>query len=242
MHRFYCPSLSINAALSAVYLDPSQTRHARTVLRLTIGDEVALFNGNGLTANATIQSDQKQMALCVIQVQQAAPLRPAIDLAVCIPKGPRASAMADQLSQLGVSRLIPLLTVRSVVNPGAGKIQRLRTGAIESAKQCGRAHVMTIDEPANFKDVIGRDYALKIIADPTGGTGGKGEAGGGDESPHQKTDDDKLIMIGPEGGFTDPELDQARQAGFEPWAIAPYILRIETAAIAAAAILRYGAI
>jgi len=233
MHRFYCPSLSKNAALSAVRLDAQQTRHARTVLRLTVGDEVALFNGTGLTANATIQNDQKQMTLQVIQVQQIAQLKPAIDLAVCMPKGPRAAAMILQLSQLGVSRLIPLRTTRSVVDPGAGKIDRLRTGAIESAKQCGRAHVMIIDEPCDFADVIGRDYAVKLIADP---------AGDPKRDPvREDTCGNILILIGPEGGFTDSELEQAREGGFGAWAFAPHILRIETAAAAAAAILRYGA-
>lgn len=229
MHRFYCQSLSADPSLSAVQLDAKQARHARTVLRLGVGDEVELFNGSGLVAVATIENAEKEPLLRVLSRRQEAPLSPAVDMAVCLPKGARAADMANQLSQLGVSRLIPLRTQRSVVDPGAGKIERLRAAAIESAKQCGRAHVMAIDEPADFGEVIGRDYAVKLLGDPGG------------EVISTPAGDDTLIVIGPEGGLTDAEREQAAAAGCRLWAFAPHVLRIETAAAAAAAIARVGA-
>jgi 16S rRNA (uracil1498-N3)-methyltransferase len=112
------------------------------------------------------------------------------------------------------------------VDPRPKKLERFRKAAIESAKQCGRAYLMAIDETADFSEVIGRKDVTKLIGDPAG------------EAIRAPSDEDVLIVIGPEGGFTDNERAQALQAGCRPWAFAPHILRIETAAAAAAAIAR----
>ena len=222
MHRFYCPDLTADDDLSVVRIDPDQARHARTVLRLSAGDTVELFNGSGLTATASIQNDD----LKLLQRRQEPRLRPVLDMAVCLPKGPRADDMVNQLSQLGVDRLIPLRSARSVVDPRPRKLERFRKAAIESAKQCDRAYLMAIDPTADFSEVIGRDADVKLIADPDG------------EQVATLNAKHVLIVIGPEGGWTDEEHQQAQAAGFLAWSFAPHTLRIETAAVAAAAIVR----
>lgn len=229
--RFLCPALPDSPG-STVTLDADQARHASRVLRLSEGSAVQLIDGKGRIAQATLTGDDPRSTQCVIHAIKTAPApRPVIELATAIPKGPRGDAMVNDLAQLGVDRLIPLQTQRSVVRPRPTKLQRFAKAAAEAAKQSGRAWFLQVEETAALTDVLACDAGLKLIADPYA----------------QPICDlpDRLdsvstarIVVGPEGGLTDEELAQARDAGFVPWRYSPNVLRIETAAAAAVAILR----
>ena len=134
--------------------------------------------------------------------------------------------MVEKLSEIGVARFIPLIAARSVVVPeGRNKLDRWNRLAIESAKQSQRVGVMTIDPPTDFADVLAsfRDGPMWIASTERAGT-----AVNTDASP-------KLIFIGPEGGWTNEELDSAAAAGAKFVRLATTVLRIETAAVVAAA-------
>jgi 16S rRNA (uracil1498-N3)-methyltransferase len=143
--------------------------------------------------------------------------------------------MIEQLSQLGVDRVVPLRTQRSVVHPRPQKFERFQKAAIESAKQSGRLFLMELAEMQTLDQVMDRGADLTLALDARGETGDLDRAELGD-CQHLR------LMIGPEGGFTDQELSQMQAAGARPWTVGPTVLRIETAAVAAAAIARFMAI
>ncbi len=202
------------------------------MLRLGDGDAVELLDGKGRVAQATLVGDDPRSSSCLVtSVHDHPPPTPTIELATAIPKGPRADAMINDLAQLGVDRLIPLITERSVVVPGEGKLERFARASAEAAKQSGRAWLMRVDPATVLTDAFSCDADLKLVADPYA----EPLAGFA-----QRIDSARAlrVLIGPEGGLTDDELAAATRAGFEPWRYSPNVLRVETAAAAAVAILR----
>lgn len=139
--------------------------------------------------------------------------------------------MVNDLAQLGTDQLIPLITERSVVVPRENKLGRFAKAAGEAGKQSGNAHFMQVDPATPFADALHMDAELKLVADPYA----KRIA---DLAARLSLVSTVRILIGPEGGLTDQEHAQAMDAGFIPWCYSANILRIETAAVAAVAILR----
>lgn len=237
-HRFFCPTLpqsAENGVSDALCpLDRTESHHARNVLRLSVGETVVLFDGAGGVASAVIEGYESSRALCRVKdFRVDPPITPRLVVSSAVPKGPRADAMVDQLSQLGVDRFIPLHTEHSVAVPKPTKVEKFTRAAVESAKQCGRSWLMQVDPPARPVSVWeDKAFDLKLIAAP-----------GGEPLPefaeHVRGCQSLLVLIGPEGGWSADELASAANAGCLSWAIAPHILRIETAAVTAASILRY---
>lgn len=232
MHRFYCSDLGAGKGLSdfVATLDRDESRHAVNVLRLNVGDEVALFDGKGIDAIGQVVSTAKPGVR--IEVTTWTPVQdpgPQIVIASAIPKGPRADAMIQQLSQVGVTQLIPLLSERSVVKPGGGKLEKFRRAALESAKQCGRSVLMDIAETQTFAEVLALQSTCRLIAD-AGGKPIQEIVSGATASI--------LVLIGPEGGWSADERSLATAAAFQAVRLGPHIMRIETAAVIAAAMLR----
>jgi 16S rRNA (uracil1498-N3)-methyltransferase len=182
--------------------------------------------------------------LRVENVVFAAPLSPRLEVWSAVPKGGRVDELVDQLSQLGVAVWVPMHCARSVVEPRDHKLDRLRRIAVESAKQCGRAWLMEIAGITPFE----RAFAALPAK------GGEGivllaDAEGNHMSARAGFTDRLLgaavvrLLIGPEGGWDDRELDRARgdaPGGSLPIHVVrfgPHTMRIETAATAAAAIV-----
>lgn len=229
-HRFYCNALgTFGEGLSdeLVTLDGDQDHHARTVLRLRIGDPVELFDGEGTAAEGALESGGCVRITAVRHVKRR---MPTIDLAVAMPKARRADDMVTALSQVGVDRLVPLRTTHGVAQPGPGRIERFARAAIESAKQCRRDFLMRIDPITTLNDLLAQQHDLRLI--------GHGEAEAVNW-PGLAEANRVLILIGPEGGWTADELQQARSHGCVPWRLGPHVLRVETAAVAAASIARH---
>ncbi len=231
--RFYCDDLTTAAA----QLDAEQATHARKSLRLAVGDAVELYDGKGAVAQGTIAELGKTMVVAIDSRRTVAAPKPAIDLAVAIPKGPRADALVDGVSQAGADRLIPLVTEWSVVEPGKGKQGRFERIAAESAKQCERAWLMIIETPTKLEDLLGRaGYDSILLADLQ-----DVQQAGFDvqnASTLLRSAQRIAVLVGPEGGWSPRERELATAAGCLPWRFGPHVMRIETAAVAAVAILR----
>lgn len=232
--RFFCDTLphpELSEPLCA--LGSEETRHARKVLRLSEGEAVQLFDGSGVLAEAELEGYRDGAAWCrVLSMGMVHAPRPMITVAAAVPKGSRADDMVNQLGQLGADRFVPMMCERGVVEPGAGKMERFEKVSLVSAKQSGRLTLMRVEPAKGLMDVLAEVCDVGLILDPEGGRPAD-MAGRLQGSQHT------MLMIGPEGGFTDSELAEAEAAGFERWCIAPHVLRIETAAASALAVLRY---
>ncbi|MCC7205007.1 MAG: 16S rRNA (uracil(1498)-N(3))-methyltransferase [Phycisphaeraceae bacterium] len=245
MHRFYDPNFAAPLAADPsahelpvpppepVWLDQDEARHALRVLRLRPGEPVEIFNGQGLAARGDFLCQGRDAGVKLTSLRHTPRPMPTLTLAVAMPKGPRVDQLVSQLTQLGVDTLVPLLTERTVVDPGQSKLDRLRKLVIESAKQCGRDWLMDIAPPTTFSVLLTLPRDLLLIADPLGRPLDAHTTQQAAPSPHSL-----LVLVGPEGGLTPDETELAIAAGGRPWRFASHILRIETAAVAAAALLR----
>jgi 16S rRNA (uracil1498-N3)-methyltransferase len=226
--RFFVES-PIGEAASARLVD-SEAQHLAKVMRAKLGDEVTLFDGSGQEFTGRISAIGKSAV--DLEIVQRRPidreLRNPLTLAVSLPKGDRQKVLVEKLVELGVTRLIPLDTQRSVAEGTPAALARLRRQVIEASKQCGRNRLMEIAEPLTLSRLIETTAAaeLRVLAHPAGGALSA-------LSPSAAA----TVAIGPEGGFTDDEIAAAQAAGWEIVAFGPRTLRIETAALALAALL-----
>ena len=213
-----------------IELAPGAGRHLRDVLRLAEGTPVELFDDAGATARGTIIALDPTVIVRVEQVASAKIADEQITIAAAVPKGERADWMIEKLSELGCHRFIPLATARSVVLPeGKNKRDRWIRIATESAKQSRRAGVMRIEPLMPLKQAIeasqdslagylSTDPLADPIIDVLSDTG------------------DMILFIGPEGGWTNEEVDMFEQLSVRALKLTSTILRVETAAVAAATI------
>ena len=210
-------------------LSGDEARHLARVLRAKVGDMVSVFDGQGRTWPARIATLGRDR----VGLELGAPIKTptsshALTLAVALPKGDRQKWMVEKLTELGCTRLVPLVTTRGVAEATPGAVQRLMRSSIEACKQCGRNTLLGIASPRAIAEVLARRDAatLAVVADPEGEPLGPllaGHAG------------DILALVGPEGGFTAEELSLAIAAGCRRVSLGPHVLRVETAAIALAA-------
>jgi 16S rRNA (uracil1498-N3)-methyltransferase len=222
MRRIHVPSLKVGENM----LSQSEAHHARHVLRLPEGATVELFDSAGQSAGATLHYPDAQRSIATVTSITSAAKAFRFTVASAVPKGDRADWMIEKLSELGAAEFIPLRTTRSVVHPqGKGKFDRWRRIAMESAKQCHRAGVMEIRELTAVEKVIapGQWY---LCTDPNSRPA-KIAAG-------EVTRDHLTLLIGPEGDWTAEEIAMFNAGGMIAVSLGATILRVETAAIAAA--------
>jgi 16S rRNA (uracil1498-N3)-methyltransferase len=209
-----------------------ESRHLTRVCRLGVGDRVEVFDGRGFVADAEVLATHGD---CVELIARSAPLPqrqpPApLTLATAVPKGDRFDWLVEKATELGVDRLIPLATERSVVEPRSSKLTRLRRSIIEATKQCRRDRLMVLDEPMSWTKLAGWcPESLRFLADPEGWPPQRWPA-----LPRGQR---LVLAVGPEGGFTVAERVLADQAGWLPIQLGVHTLRIETACLAGCAAL-----
>src|SRR5262249_27551720 len=151
--RFY-----VNCVLQPglVEVEGDEAHHLATVCRVRRGDAVRLFNGDGREYPATVTTvDRKRI---VLEVQSAeSPVRElpfCLELAVALPKGDRAQFLVEKLTELGVSRMVPLRTTRTVVLQSEGKREKMERWVIEASKQCGRNRLMEIGPSFDWANYV----------------------------------------------------------------------------------------
>jgi 16S rRNA (uracil1498-N3)-methyltransferase len=224
--RFLAPQFT---APGLVRLGSEEAHHLRRVLRLGPGDRVELFNGCGAAATATIITVTGSIAECRAEEPRWTPRpQPSVQLATAVPKGERGDWLVEKLAELGVAKWLPLKTARSVVDPRASKLDRLRQMALAAAKQSGNNWLMEIAPVTEWSPgfLAGLSDTRVLFADPAGRPFAEvlSEC---DAGP-------RTVLIGPEGGWTDAERSDALAAHAAPIRLGPSVLRVETAAIVAA--------
>lgn len=199
------------------------------MLRLENGTPVELFDDAGAVASGSLVLEH---GIASVRVDQLAgdhsPRSAAITVAAAIPKGERADWMVEKLSELGVAAFIPLAAERSVVLPeGTHKRERWQRIATESAKQSRRHGVMRIESIAKIESLVARSPLIALST--------RGEVAPLPNLLHELRNA-VTLLVGPEGGWTDAELKLFESAGVRFAKMTESILRIETAAVAAAAL------
>lgn len=208
-----------------VSLDGPEAHHLSHVRRIAVGGRVVLFNGDGSEYPAEVVGVGKRGVELVVTGTESPDreLGFRLHLAAAMPKGDRGDFLIEKLTEMGVTDFTPLHTERSVVKVDAGKLEKLRRAVIEASKQCGRNRLMTVQPAVDWSAWCVGQAGDRWIAHP-GGNDGSPEAGS-----------DRLIAVGPEGGFSEDEVRIAVEAGWRQLSLGPRILRVETAALTVAA-------
>jgi 16S rRNA (uracil1498-N3)-methyltransferase len=230
MRRILVPQ----AAVGRVDLPPAQAHHLRDVLRMREGAEIEAFDAAGRTGRGRIASvNSKGVSIQIEQMNSLPADRPSITIAAALPKAGRADWMIEKLGELGVDRFIPLASERGVVLPrGQEKQRRWVRLAEQSARQSGRVGVMRIETLTDLPTVLQQIKSGGVAAwylSPTE-----------DATPILElpaAPAELILLIGPEGGWSDAEIEAFEVAGILAVRIGQTILRVETAAVAAAAIV-----
>ena len=219
---------------TALLLGP-EAHHLIHVMRAKPGSSVIVFDGSGAEFAARVERvDRGEVELAVLsrdEIDRELPLE--LTLAVALPKGDRQKWLVQKAVELGVGRIVPLRTERSVAQPVGQAVARLRRVVIEASKQCGRNRLMEIAGPQSWTDLVAATPAVpcRIIAHPDR------RAETAESSPRAnpltaaRLPGRVLLAVGPEGGFTAEEVALATAAGWQTIDLGPRTLRIETAAV-----------
>lgn len=227
--RFYCPDPSRDGLFR---LGAEEARHLVRVCRHVPGDRVELFDGQGFATLARVVEVGKDRVTLVAEGDPIFEARPPcpLTLATAIPRGDRFDWLVEKATEIGVERLIPLVTERSVVDPRESKLDRLRRTIIEACKQSRRNRLMILEPVVCWTDLARRQVpGVRLIARP-----------GAPRCPGRRGES-VVLAVGPEGGFSPVEEALAEAEGWRPVGLGHHILRVETAGLAGAAIILAGA-
>ena len=219
-HRFFVPH--VLAAGAVVALEGDELRHAR-VVRLREGEDVEVFDGRGGAWIAAARELPSGELLRVVDTDREP--RAALHLAMAMINLDKFELVLQKATELGVRSIIPLVTERVEIREERyrGKGERWQKIVFEAVKQSGRARVPVVEEPVTFDDVVRRAGA-KIVFDA-------------DTPPTKEASvNEATLFVGPEGGWSEAELQSAKQHGCAFARLGPRRLRAETAAIAAMAL------
>src|SRR3990172_2295277 len=222
--RVYTESTLAPGAL--VQLEQESSHHVAQVLRLRVGDAVCLFNGKGVECEGRIISLSKQCAGVTLdsyaEVTRESPLR--ITLAQGISRGERMDYTIQKAVELGVNAIVPVISHRTTVkldeDRADKRMEHWRRGIISACEQCGRNCLPTL-LPVQRLD--------QWLTNPTGGLKLLLRGNAETSLPTAQCNKDIVVLIGPEGGLTEPEVNAAERAGYLPMRLGPRILRTETA-------------
>jgi 16S rRNA (uracil1498-N3)-methyltransferase len=233
LNRFYCERLEE----SDVELAGGEAHHLQNVCRLKVGSKVELFDGAGTLATAVIEKlVGKSVLLKVVNLEKTErPDKPEVVIAVSCPKGERFNWLIEKCTELGIDKIVPVIFERTVKQPRNPKVvARWRNIAIAAAKQCRRIFLPQIDMPVTLSETLS---ALKEQYD-------KAEILVGGLEPklpaliaQQFGTGDVIAIIGPEGGITEGEKTLLENHRAKFVRLTNTILRVETAALAFAAVL-----
>jgi 16S rRNA (uracil1498-N3)-methyltransferase len=234
-HRFYAPPTQINHP--EIQLNEDEAYHLTRVLRLGVGAVVYAFDGAGHEYECRVAHADKRSA--TLHVQQTltdavdSPLR--LTLAQALVKGDKFDWIVQKATELGVARIVPLITdnsdIRKAEERAEQKLTRWRRIALEAVKQCGRRTLVEIVEPQTFAEFCANDESESrwLLAERDG--------------QHHPTLPAELssltVAIGPEGGWSQAERDLAQQHQFIALQLGQRVLRTETAAVAAVTLAQW---
>lgn len=231
--RFFCAELSASA--TTLILPDAVHRHAVQVLRLKPNDPLTLFDGNGLEREARITEIDKRASSVslgeIVASNNESPLK--VTLLQGISRGERMDYAIQKAVELGVSRIVPVVTSRCNVQLSGDRAEkrwRHWQGVLTAAcEQSGRSYLPQLEDVIHFEEALQQcRLDCKLVLDP------EAQAGIAAVSAPNEV----ALLIGPEGGLSDEEISLANQQGFQSVQFGPRILRTETASAAAIAVVQ----
>jgi 16S rRNA (uracil1498-N3)-methyltransferase len=240
MHRFYCLYKSI-CADKIMIADKGRVHKLRRVLRLQPKDEIVVFDGKGNEYLCRIERIFKKEVLLHIKSRRnytAIGIR--LSLACAIPKKAKMDDIIDKLTQIGVDRIIPLETERTIVKwqdrQKDSHLRRWQEIAVAASEQSGRSYLPAVEQIKDINTFLSdasglANYDLKIIPTLSGRRQNLKEVLKADFKS-------ALVLIGPEGDFSPSEVILAKRLGFVPVSLGNLVLRVDTAAIVVSSFIK----
>ncbi len=225
-HALYLPDHTPGSA--QIVIEGDEAKHAVRVKRVKPGQHVAILDGRGGRTVTEVVDANRTLTLKPITEERLAPSTPRIEVYSATPKGPRAGTLIDLLSQTGADSWSHLDTAFGTESVSSTRRERLERVAVESLKQCGRPWLLEIGSETTIAEAVEVTSNTDIII---------ADASGEPYTPLSDTTNIR-ILIGSEGGWREDELDSAIAAGARPCSFGPHVMRIETAAAVATAIIR----
>lgn len=239
-HRFFVPPHQISK--SSLTISGADVNQIKNVLRLQAGDKIEVLDGTGKVYSATIKNILKDEILCEISSSRSMGSEPSlvITLIQSVPRESKMDFIIQKCTELGVSKIIPVISERTIIKLGEEKkdkrLARWRKIAKEAAEQSGRGKIPEITEVVNLSEALkqAKNHDLSII-------------------PYEMEEDSSIkniliknkeirsimLAIGPEGGFSKEEVENAKKSGFRSVSLGKRILRTETAGMAALSMINY---
>lgn len=244
MNRFFVNKDNIFEQQDKIFIDNSEDiKHITKVLRLTLGDEIEVCNMDSMDYIASISNMDKKLIECKIHQKYLSRTEAPIEVVLfqAIPKSSKMDLIIQKNVEIGVSKIIPIISQRCVVkikdkSSEMKKIERWQKIAGEAAKQCKRGIIPQIGEMLEMKDINNAfdDFDMIIIPYEEEKSRGIRKAITGKDNINKIG-----IIIGPEGGFTKEEVLEVGKLGGFSVSLGPRILRTETAGLVATSVLMY---
>lgn len=242
MRRFYVPPGEVLA--DEIFLIGGEAHHAIRVLRVRVGESVAVLDGVGHEWICQVCAVEKnRVQLKVLQAASSSPSACQITLFQAVPKGQMFESIVEKATELGVSAIVPVLSERVALKVDAksapAKAGKWRQTAIEAIKQCGQRWLPQIEEPQSLSGAValacGKTFDLAVVGSLQSDARHPREYFAARSRPLARVG----VWIGPEGDFTSAELAAIRATGAQPITLGRLVLRCETAAIYALSIVNY---
>ena len=238
MSRFYVPKESVKD--NSIYITGKEAHHILDVMRLKISDEIVVFDGTGNEYIGVVkEASRKSLSLEIIETRKSPHMEIyTVTLIQAIPKKEKMDYIIEKATELGVSRIMPVMTARTVPDWNEEKkakaAARWRKISLEAAKQCGRLDIPDIAPVMDFKKAFSAAMdGLKLIAALAD------EAIKLKDALKSCSVGGIVIAVGPEGDFTSEEIELAAKAGFKTVSLGPRVLKSDTAGLAVLAIINY---
>lgn len=243
MQRYFVPPEQIRGEYAELIGDDAH--HLMRVMRAEPGDKVIVCDGTGRECVAEVVSLEKERAALKVLDDRVSANEPAVQIwiAQSLPKGDKFETVIQKGTEIGAAAFLPFVSARTVVHYDAKKeakrLERWRKIAKEAAEQAHRGRVPNVAEPLGWSGLLDAAERAKLalfcyekesgmlLRDALRASGPLGQG------------DVVLIVVGPEGGFTEAEAEEARRRGLAPVGLGRRILRTETAALVAAACVLY---
>ncbi len=244
MHRFFLPAEQCQPPVLS--LTGGEAHYALQVLRIRRGERVSVLDGAGTEYRCEVQDCRRgQVDLKVVERSSVPRLPWQITLLQALPKGKLFESIIQKATELGVARVVPLLSERVVAHLDAGeaaeKRDKWQTVAIEAIKQCGSAWLPKVETPITPHDFLSRNepVELAMVGSLQPGSRHPRQYFQEFEREHHRRPELVSVWVGPEGDFTPAELELIQAAGAKPITLGRLVLRTETAAIYCLSIVNY---